>query len=354
MASSRKSRKASRTPAKPRGIGAFLEVAFLRGVALFFGLYSLANGLAAWRSPAPSQDIWWIDLSVLPNWMGVTLGLACAFALIAFAALPRMARWRRFATVGACGVLGSVAVLNTASFYGLWNAKRFAPSVPVPLSLLIAAAFAWLAWRVSSLDPAKHRSLAGELAVLAAALLVAALFPLAQVAFFGTTDYRAKADAAVVFGAKVNADRSLSVSTFDRMTTAVGLYRSGLVRTLVLSGGTGQTGVDEPGAMADFAVAHGIPSSAILLDHDGVDTDATVRNTLAIFRAGGIRRVLAVSQGYHLPRVKLAYLSAGFDVRTVPAGTSQPIVQTPLYIVREIPAFWLYWTRATAGDIIHG
>jgi uncharacterized SAM-binding protein YcdF (DUF218 family) len=60
----------------------------------------------------------------------------------------------------------------------------------------------------------------------------------------------------------------------------------------------------------------------------------------------GAHRVLAVSQFWHLPRVKLAYLRAGWNVSTVPARASMPILQTPYLMVREIPAFWQYWAQS--------
>ena len=46
---------------------------------------------------------------------------------------------------------------------------------------------------------------------------------------------------------------------------------------------------------------------------------------------------------------KLAYQRAGWHVLTVPAGTSSPIPQTPAFVVREIPAFWVYYARAVFG-----
>jgi vancomycin permeability regulator SanA len=191
-------------------------------------------------------------------------------------------------------------------------------------------------------------------AVAVAFLLVVALFPLAQIAFFGSSDYRARADAAVVFGAMVYDNGVLSPSLRDRVMTGVDLYRSGAVRKLVMSGGVEPNGIDETVAMRGAAIKAGVPASAILRDPKGVSTDATVRNTTAIFADNGIKHVLAVSQGYHLPRVKLAYLSEGWDVRTVPAVEVEPIWKTPLFIAREVPAFWEYWARALVRDVRGG
>jgi uncharacterized SAM-binding protein YcdF (DUF218 family) len=155
---------------------------------------------------------------------------------------------------------------------------------------------------------------------------------------------------------------ALSTSLLDRMNTAVELYQAGLVHRLLVSGAVGASGYDEALVMRDFAVRAGVPAEDVLVDGAGVNTDATVRNTPALVTAvnagagpdvgtaGGERpTLLAVSQFYHLPRVKLAYARAGWDVLTVPARASRPIAQTPQLVGREIPAFWVYYLRAVLG-----
>ena len=344
-----------RASAFGRETARFCALAVSRGTALFFGLYSLASALATAVSPSPSQDLWWIDTRFLPGWQAATLTAIAAVLLVAYGVLPRMASWRRALTVAACAVLGVVALQNVTTFYRLWGARSFAPAVAFPLSLVIAIAFGLLGWAAWTLRPDARSGLAGAAATVAALLLVAALFPLAQMAFFGTSDYRAKADAAVVFGAKANSDGSLSSSLDERVRTGVELYKQGLVSTLVMSGAVGDSGVDEPSAMRRAAISAGVPSSAIVLDHKGFDTDGTVAQTTMLFAKSGVRRVLVVSQPYHLPRVKLAYLAAGWDVRTVPAAQGAvPIPQTPLFVAREVPAFWVYWLRALARDVTGG
>ena len=52
-----------------------------------------------------------------------------------------------------------------------------------------------------------------------------------------------------------------------------------------------------------------------------------------------------VSDFFHLPRIKLAYQRAGVDVITVPSHARR-IPQTTGLVIREIPAFWVYYLRA--------
>jgi uncharacterized SAM-binding protein YcdF (DUF218 family) len=118
-----------------------------------------------------------------------------------------------------------------------------------------------------------------------------------------------------------------------------------------MSGGVGESGVDEAVAMKRRAVELGVPAEVILLDQDGVNTDATVANTTRLLQQHGLSRVLVVSQFYHLPRIKMAYRAAGWHVRTVPAEGGRPIAKTPLFVLREIPGFWVYWARAGWRDV---
>lgn len=333
--------------------GGFVALALARGTAIFVGVYSLASALAAARSLHASQNLWWIDLSFLPSTAAVVLTIASSVALLSYGIAPKAAAWRRFAAVFACVALAGAALFNTADFYRAWGAGTFLPGVAIPLSVVIVVVFGLLGWAIVVLRPGRQ-TVTDSLAAVVAFLLVVALFPLAQVGFFGTSDYRAKSDAAVVFGALVFNNGAMSPSLRDRVLTGVELYRAGLVHTLVMSGGVEPNGIDETATMRDAAVKAGVPASAILRDPKGVSTDATVRNTVAIFSAHGIKRVLAVSQGYHLPRVKLAYLAAGWNVRTVPAREIEPIWKTPLFIAREVPAFWEYWLRAFVRDVRGG
>lgn len=326
--------------------------ALARGVALFFGAFSLANAAVALRT-GRTEDLWWVDLGALPGWVTGLLWLSAAL-LVAYAVRPRMRSWRRIATVVVSVVLAVVALVNVAGFYSAWQAGRIVPAVPVPFSAIVAVGFAFVGAAVwlggESVQPRR----AEALLALTVAVLLVVLFPLAQVRFFGTTDYRREADVAVVFGARVFASGQLTTSLEDRVRTAAGLYADGLADTLIMSGGVGESGHDEAEVMRDRATELGVPERAIVLDHQGLDTDRTVANTVPLFEADGSTRVLVVSQFYHLPRIKMAYRAAGQQVYTVPAEESTPIAKTPVLVAREIPAFWLYWARSWARDVVGG
>lgn len=324
-----------------------------RGLALFFGAFSLANSAAMLRPARNTGDIWWIDLSAVPPALAVAFGLTAAVLLVAWGLRPAAAVWRKWSTASVAALLALAALANGVAFYSVWATGTVVPSVPVPSSALYALGFVWIAlaaagWRIPDRH-LEHQGGAEATATVVAVLLLVGLFPMVNAVFFGMTDYRRPADVAVVLGAKAYANGALSTSLEDRVRTGADLYKSGLVRYLVMSGGVGESGVDEPTAMRARAVALGVPASAVLMDPAGDNTDATVRETTAIFAEHGFRRVLAVSQFYHLPRIKLAYRQAGWDVQTVPATFSRYIPETPYLVLREVPAFWVYWSRSVAG-----
>ena len=90
--------------------------------------------------------------------------------------------------------------------------------------------------------------------------------------------------------------------------------------------------------MRDLAVSLGVPAHAIRLDRHGLNTSATVTNTPA-------GRVLAVSHGYHLPRIKLAYQQRGLTCYTVPARETRTLAAMPWFVMREVAAIWFYYAR---------
>lgn len=337
----------SRTRKSPR-LGGRCGLLLARSFALFLGAFMVV-GLLDWlRKPSFNPNLWWIDLRFLPRPLAQALLVVSAVLLLGLAWRPATRGWRRWATTAACALLAAIAVANGAVFYIVWAQGRIRPDVPLPLSFVIAAALAGLALSsrhagTTPLRGARRRALA----MVCYAALWAFAFPLAQQFFFGTTSYSRPAQAAVVFGAEVQADGRPSAALAGRVLTAVALYRQGLVHTLVLSGARGGGGVHQVVAMRRLAERRGVPASALLLDFGGLNTGATVRDTAPMLRARDLRQVIAVSDFYHLPRVKLAYASAGLEVLTVPAVGGEWIAQTPYLIVRDDAGFWVYLLRET-------
>jgi vancomycin permeability regulator SanA len=324
----------------------WIVAAVARGLALFIGGFTLVGVYASWRHETLDFNIWWVALP-LGGWIAhVGLLALLGVALVAYAVAPRMRVWRRWTTLVVCAFFTVVTAWNGADFYRSWRAGDLRPGLPVPLSFVICALLVFVAWAALRPPAPRRRRLAAAVVLIATAAACVLLFPVAQVFFFGKTDYRRPAEIVVVFGAQVHEDGRASTSLRDRMDTAIGLYKDGLVKKVLVSGGVGDSGFNEALIMRDMAVEAGVRKRDVIVDSAGVNTEATVRDSRPFFEGAERPTALAVSQFYHLPRIKLAYQGEGATVFTVPAGTSSPIPQTPRFVVREIPAFWAYYLKA--------
>ncbi|MDQ7991428.1 MAG: ElyC/SanA/YdcF family protein [Propionicimonas sp.] len=104
---------------------------------------------------------------------------------------------------------------------------------------------------------------------------------------------------ALVLGAEVYPDGRPSGFLRARLDVAVQLYRLGLVDRLLLSGDGTSRFYDEPAAMRSYVLGHGVPADAVLVDPGGIDTYSSCARARDEF---GVRRLVVVSQRYHLPR----------------------------------------------------
>ncbi|RYU75618.1 YdcF family protein [Hymenobacter persicinus] len=174
------------------------------------------------------------------------------------------------------------------------------------------------------------------------ALLCLISWGLAHSAFVvvdGLTGSRESADAAVVLGNTVNRDGTLSERLRQRVACGLRLYQAGRVKTLIVSGGLGREGFYEGSKMRDYLRQQGVPDSAIVVDNYGDDTRQTVVNTLPILDSLHARRLLVVSQYYHLTRTKMLFRRAGWP----PVGSVSPVYfeLRDLYsLAREFPAYY--------------
>jgi vancomycin permeability regulator SanA len=288
-----------------------------RATALCLGTYTLL-------SLSGQENLWWIDIRPLPQWLLAIPG-------VVFCVHGVLGRWPRAFTAAVAGLM-VVAIVNVLHFYALYSLDLDA-GVPVPFSLVVLAL---LTLMISA--PRTRRPRLAAVAIIVALTLG---LPLAQVFFFGRTSYARPAARIVGFGARCYADGRPSQSLVDRVRTGCRLFHAGLAPRLFLSGGPGDGAIHETEAMREVALSEGVPAAAITLDRKGLSTWATVHHT-------GPGRILAVSHFYHLPRIKLAYRSKRRVVYTVPADETYTVRQTPRLVAREVAAFWWYYLRSLA------
>jgi SanA protein len=100
----------------------------------------------------------------------------------------------------------------------------------------------------------------------------------------------------------------------ERLRVGLVLYRMGRVSRVIVSGAAHE-GYDEPGAMARWLIARGVPADRVVLDRGGHRTAATMADLAAM----GVRAALVCTQAYHLPRALYLARHAGIDAVGVPA-----------------------------------
>lgn len=125
---------------------------------------------------------------------------------------------------------------------------------------------------------------------------------------------------AIVFGAGLKADGSLSDILHDRVQTGIDLYNAKKVDVLLFSGDNGQVSHDEVNAMRRFALDSGVLAEDIFLDHAGFDTYDTVYRARNVF---GITQAILVTQEYHLPRALYLANAMGISAQGVSADRQQ-------------------------------
>ena len=110
-------------------------------------------------------------------------------------------------------------------------------------------------------------------------------------------------DCIIVLGCKVQSDGSPSHMLNDRLEVGVDVYY-GLVENekgskLLMSGDHGTEEYNEVYTMKQFAIAEGVESSEIFMDHAGFSTYESIYRAKEIF---GADKVIIVTQEYHLYR----------------------------------------------------
>ena len=141
-------------------------------------------------------------------------------------------------------------------------------------------------------------------------------------------------DCILVLGCKVGSNGTPSHMLEDRLRRGVALYDLGAAPKLLMSGDHGTVQYDEVDAMKRYAVETGISSQDVFMDHAGFSTYESVYRAKAIF---GVKRVIIVTQEYHLYRALMIARRMGLEAYGVASDYRSYVGQTSRDI-REILA----------------
>lgn len=155
----------------------------------------------------------------------------------------------------------------------------------------------------------------------------------ARGAVFTETTATPERGIAVVFGAGVRNGYPTAM-LYDRVASAVDLYRAGKVDVLLMSGDRRHETYDEPAAMRRTALQLGVPDSAIRIDEAGRSTYDTCLRAKTTF---GIREAVLVTQQFHLDRALMLCRGMGIDAVGF-AADRRPYRSIGWSQFREVPA----------------
>lgn len=115
---------------------------------------------------------------------------------------------------------------------------------------------------------------------------------------------------AIVFGAGVWRGNKPSPALYDRVVTAVELYRSKRIGKILMSGDNRFENYNEPAVMKQTAIDLGVPAQDIVEDFAGRRTYDTCYRAKEIF---GVNRAVLVTQEFHLNRALYLCNSLGIE-----------------------------------------
>jgi uncharacterized SAM-binding protein YcdF (DUF218 family) len=138
----------------------------------------------------------------------------------------------------------------------------------------------------------------------------------------GDRDDARPADAIVVMGAAQYDGRPSPVFQ-ARLDHAIELYHAGIAPSLVVTGGK-RAGdrTTEAETARRYAIAHGVPANAILVEDEARTTFESIRAVGRVLRDADLRTAVFVSDRQHMLRVLRMARDAGVDGWGSPTATS--------------------------------
>jgi len=132
------------------------------------------------------------------------------------------------------------------------------------------------------------------------------------------------ADAIIVFGAAEYGGRPSPVFR-ARLDHANLLFRRGLAPVVITTGGAAlDPKFTEGGVGRDYLRRKGVPESALIAETQASDTAESARRVSKIMQENHMTRCIAVSDAYHMFRIRMLLEHEGLRVWLAPRPNSRP------------------------------
>ena len=148
-------------------------------------------------------------------------------------------------------------------------------------------------------------------------------------------------DAIVVFGAAQYAGHPSPVFR-ARLDHAYDLFQRGVAAVVITTGGSGDDPTfSEGGVGHDYLMHRGIPEPRLIAETQGSDTASSAERVAVIMRTNRMRSCVAVSDAYHVFRIRKLLEHEGVKVYVAPRPDSRPrsVWQRGLAVLREAASY---------------
>jgi uncharacterized SAM-binding protein YcdF (DUF218 family) len=184
------------------------------------------------------------------------------------------------------------------------------------------------------------------LLILPVAVVVGVLVVIAfQITRTASLEELQPADAIVVFGAAEYYGHPSPVLR-ARLDHALDLFHRGLAPVVITTGGAAlDPTFSEGGVGRDYLMRHGVPERSLIAETQGRDTSESAARVAVIMRANGLHSCVAVSDAYHVFRIRKLLEHEGVGpVYMAPRPDSTPhgIFQRAVASLREAASYLLW------------
>jgi uncharacterized SAM-binding protein YcdF (DUF218 family) len=191
------------------------------------------------------------------------------------------------------------------------------------------------------------RPLRQALGLLLLAAVIVYTVSLVMVLVVSQQDQAQPVDAIVVLGAAQYNGRPSPVLR-ARLDHALGLYRDRLAPLILVAGGVGRGDTTSEAMVGRrYLIAHGVAPDAVVAQSEGRSTMASMTAVTGWLHGRGLRRVLLVSDPFHMFRLRLEARRTSLEAYTSPTESS-PISDNPVLELRylfaegfKIPVAWV-------------
>lgn len=153
-----------------------------------------------------------------------------------------------------------------------------------------------------------------------------------------------QADAGVIFGAAVWGGNRPSPVLRERINKGFEIYKSGLIRNLVLTGGGSPNEMTEADVARNELIKYGIPKANLIIENT---SNSTMEQLLflrdALYKVNDWKKVILISDNFHLFRI--TEICDFNNINTAAISSDTPLSPSAgiLFCVKESFAVLMFW-----------